>query len=117
MKTQDFFFYVEPEDSHTNESFARILADELRISEREVNDDNGSHIAETLWQCTLVQLKTFEANRHSQNLNFITYSARTSTGSIQRFKLLNKKFRKESRTAAVRNKLNIIRRAKKHVFS
>ena len=113
MKTQDFFFYVEPEDSHTNESFSRILADELRISEREVNDASGSHIAETLWQCTLAQLKVFEANRHSQNLNFITYSAKTSTGSIQRFKLLSKKFRKQSRTAAVRNKLKIIQRSRK----
>lgn len=113
MKTQDYFFYVEPEDSHTNESFARILADELRISEREVNDDSGSHIAETLWQCTLTQLKRFEANRHSQNLNFVTYSAKTSTGSIQRFKLLNKKFRKENRTRAIRNKLKIISRSRK----
>ena len=117
MKTQDFFFYVEPGDSHTNESFARILADELRLSKRKVNDDSGSHIAETLWQCTLAQLKVFEANKLSQSLNFVTYSAKTSTGSIQRFKLLDKKFRKESRTAAVRNKLNIIRRVKKHVLS
>jgi len=113
MKTQDFFFYVEPEDSHTNESFARLLADELRLSERKVNDDKGFHVAETLWQCTLAQLKTFQANRLSQNLHFITYSAKTSTGSIQRFKLLDKKFRKESRTAAVRNKLKIISRIKK----
>jgi hypothetical protein len=113
MKTQDYFFFVEPEDSHTNESFSRILADELRISEREVNDASGSHIAETLWQCTLAQLKVFEANKFSQNLHFVTYSARTSTGSIQRFKLLSKKFRKESRTAAIQNRLNIVRRAKK----
>jgi hypothetical protein len=117
MKTQDFFFYVEPEDSHTNESFARILVDELRISKRKVNDDSGSHVAETLWQCTLAQLKTFEANRISQNLHFLTYSAKTSTGSIQRFKLLNKKLRKESRTIAIRNQLNIVRRAKKRLLN
>ena len=112
MRTQDYFFYVEPLDSHTNESLAKILADERRLSEKKVNDENGSRIAETLWECTPTQIKLFEANRFSQNLNFVTYFAKVSTGSIQRFKLLNKKFRKRSRTSAVRNRLNILRRVK-----
>jgi hypothetical protein len=52
MRTQDYFFYVEPLDSHTNESFSRILADERRLSGKKVNDESDSHIAETLWECT-----------------------------------------------------------------
>lgn len=110
---QEYFFYVEPRDSHTNESFSRILADERRLSQKEVNDDNGPRIAETLWECTSPQIKFFEANRFSQNLDFISYCAKVSTGSIQRFKLLNKKFRKESRNSAVRTRLGILRRAKR----
>lgn len=110
MRIPDYFFYLEPLDSHTNQVFASILADDLRLSKRVVNDEKGKHLAETLWLCTLKQLKYFNASISDQCLKFLTYGAKTPTGSIQRFRLLEKGFRKKSRTATVRNRLEIVRR-------
>jgi hypothetical protein len=71
-KKNEYFWYVEPLDSYTNQAISRLVSDE-NFQERV---PNGGAVLENVWRCPRKIVTNFEKSRRQLGLKFHVYVQR-----------------------------------------